>query len=117
MSNDELTPERFWEIMAAMPEPQPVFYRLYHDDQGQPLFYTMEDVPGTYIEITAEQYRDYDFRVQVQDGQLIKVSWTTTQKLERSDSGTPCHPDNVAVVVSMDQPHQCWSKQTYDHKN
>ena len=44
------------DIHAAMPEPQPVFYSLYHDDQGHPLFYSMEDLPGTYIDVTPEQY-------------------------------------------------------------
>lgn len=118
MSNqDSMTEDEFWAILAAAPEPQPIFYRLYHDEQGQPLFYTMEDVPGTYIEITQEQHAAGAFNVRVENGKLITITWVTTEKLEPTDTGTACHPDNVAIVVSQQQTHQCWSKQTYEHKS
>ena len=115
MSNqDLLTEERFWAILAAMPEPVPAFYRLYHDDRGQPLFYSMEDVPGTYVEITQEQFAAAATNIRVRDGKLVTVTWITTEKLVPQNSGTPCHHDNVAIVVQPDQPHQCWSKKTYE---
>lgn len=100
------------DIHAAMPEPQPVFYRLYHDDQGHPLFYSMEDLPGTYIDITPEQYARSLMRVRVRNGQLVPVTWQTAQKLTPGDSGTLCHSQDVAVVV--DQNGTYWSKRTYE---
>jgi hypothetical protein len=109
-----MTPEEFWSILHAIPEPQPVSYLLYHDDQGLPLFYSMEAVPGTYIEIDQETFARGSMNVRVRDGKLIEVSWAVTRKLVPGNSGTPCHPDNVAVVVAEDQPHTRWSKQTYE---
>jgi hypothetical protein len=50
----------------------------------------------------------------VQDGRLVEITWATTTKLVPGNSGSPCHPDNVAVIVAEDQPHTCWSKQTYE---
>lgn len=109
-----MTPEDFWSILHSMPEPQPVFYRLYYDDQGQPLFYSMEDRSGTYIEIDQETFARSASNVRVRDGRLVEITWATTTKLVPGDSGSPCHPDNVAVIVTVDQPHTRWSKKTYE---
>jgi hypothetical protein len=109
-----MTPEEFWSILHNMPEAKPVFYRLYHDADGVPLFYSMEDRPGTYIEIDQETFARGASNVRVRDGRLVEVTWATTTKLVHSNSGSPCHPDNVAVIVAEDQPHQRWSKRTYE---
>lgn len=109
-----MTPEDFWSILHNMPEPKPVFYRLYHCDQGRPLFYSMADEPGTYIEIDQETFARGSMNVRVRNGQLVQVTWATTTKLVPSNSGSPCHPDNVAVIVAEDQPHIKWNKQTYE---
>ena len=100
------------EYEMNFPEPAPVFYRLYHNESGVPLFYSMEDVPGTYIEITAEAFAQSSSKVRVRDGKLVELTWITTARLEHSDTGIPCHPQDVSVVVSTNQTHHCWSKQT-----
>ena len=105
--------DEFWSILHAMPEPRPVVYRLYHLD-GVPLFYSMEDLPGTYIEIDAETFSRSPMHVRVRDGRLVESVWRTTTRLVPSDTGTACHPDNVAIVVAETEPHQRWSKQTYE---
>ncbi len=109
-----MTPEQLQQMFRATPEPPPLFYRLYHDEHGRPLFYSMEDCPGTYIEITPEEYHRNNSNVRVRDGQLVEVTWKTTTKLVPGNSGSPCHPDNVAVIVAENQPHTKWSKQTYE---
>jgi hypothetical protein len=109
-----MTPEEFWSILHNMPEPKPVSYRLYHDADGIPLFYSMEDQPGTYIEIDQETFSCSASNVRVRDGKLVEIAWQTTFKLVPGNSGSPCHPDNVAVIVAEDQPHTKWSKQTYE---
>ena len=109
-----MTPEQFWSILHNMPEPKPVFYRLYYDADGMPLFYSMEDRPGTYIEIDQATFARGATNVRVRDGKLIEITWATTTKLVPGNSGSPCHPDNVAVIVAESQPHIRWSKRTYE---
>ena len=110
MNWDELV-----DIYLNVPEPRPVFYRLYHDAQGVPLFYSMEDVPGTYIEIDQKTFARNASNIRVRDGKIVELTWRTTARLEQTDGiGTPCYPSDVAIVVSPEQPHQCWSKQTYE---
>lgn len=109
-----MTPEELIALFQAVPESPPPFFRLYHDADGFPLFYSMAHEPGTYIEITPEEYHRNKSNVRVRDGKLVEITWTTTAKLVPGNSGTPCHPDNVAVVVAEDQPHIRWSKRTYE---
>jgi len=109
-----VTPEQLQQLFQTAPEPQAPFFRLYHDDQGHLLFYSMEDRPGTYIEIDQETFARSATNVRVRNGQLVEITWTTTTKLVPGNSGSPCHPDNVAVIVAEDQPHIKWSKRTHE---
>jgi hypothetical protein len=106
-----MTPEQFWNILHTVPESHPLFYRLYHDDQGHPLFYSMEDLPGTYIDVDAETYARSPMNVRVRDGQLFELK-SAVRRLVPGETGTPCHPNNVTIVVPTDEPHQRWSMKT-----
>jgi len=108
-----LTEEEFWGALKAMPESKPVFYRLYHRE-GFPLFYSMEDLPGTYIEIDAETFARSPTNIRVRNGKLVESKWKTTSKLVPSETGTPCHPDDICIVVNPEYEHQYWSKKTYE---
>lgn len=101
-------------LTTPWPEPEPVFYRLYHDDRGQPLFYSMEDVPGTYIEIDQPTYARSSMWVRVVDGRLVDVQWRTASKLVPADTGQLCHARDVCIVASQ-QPGQHWRPNTDEH--
>jgi hypothetical protein len=105
--------EEFWAILHAMPEPQPVFWRLYYNQLGEPITYSMEDMPGTYIDVDPETYARAPWNVRVQAGRLIEAK-PSVRRLAPGDSGTPCHPDNVAIVVAQTEPHQRWSMKTHE---
>jgi len=109
-----MTPKELIALFQSAADPQQPFFRLYHDAEGKPLFYSMADEPGTYIEIDQETYARNASNVRVRDGKLVEVTWKTTTKLVPGNSGSPCHPDNVAVIVAEDRPHQRWSKKTYE---
>ena len=100
-------------IHAALPEPAPVFYRLYYDDQGVPLFYSQEDLPGNYLELTQEQYAQGKSNIRVRHGKIVELTWTTSYKLVPGITGTACDPRDVAVVTAQ-EPATHWSKRTYE---
>ena len=106
-----MTPEEFWGILHAMPEPNPVFWRLYYNDTGLPVCYSMEDLPGNYIDIDAETFALAPANVRVVNNQLKYITVRTSNKLVPGPTGTQCHPQSVAVVV--EQNGIPWSKQTY----
>jgi hypothetical protein len=77
----------------------------------------MEDVPGTYIEIDLETYRQGASHIRVVNGKIVETIWRPTSKLTPNAFGVPCHPSDVAVIVSEDQPHTKWRKRDYNEPN
>lgn len=109
-----MTPEeQFWaEVNSLLKpvEPSAAVFRLYYNEHGRPIVYTMEELNGNYIEVDRETYLAASMNVRVQDNKLVKLetAWSFG-KLVPSQQGTPCDPNNVAVVVALDQPHILWS--------
>ena len=105
------TTDNFWEVWNdfTWPEPKPVFFRLYHDDAGRLLFYSMEDLPGNYIEIDAETFALGPGNVLVVNGKLTYTDTKIYNKPVPNGQGTPCAPDNVCIVVDETEPHTKWS--------
>ena len=109
------TTNNFWEAFKNWDPPAPplIFFRLYYNDQGRPLFYTMEDLPGNYIEVDRETYVIGTMNVKVVDNKLIKIQTQHFTKLVPSNSGTPCSPHDVCIVVDS-TPNTKWSLKTND---
>jgi hypothetical protein len=116
------TTDNFWAAFNAWePDPpKPVFFRLYYNESGNPTFYTMEDLPGNYIEIDAATFARASPTVRVVNGKLVELPRQQITKLVPvSDSidGVACDPRNVAVVVDNTQPlvpYTKWSLKTYE---
>jgi hypothetical protein len=106
-----MTEEEFWAALAPLPESPAPVYRLYYNDAGEPLFYSMEPMPGKYITITKEMYHNPPTHVQVVNNELKITKHVTATRLYPNGTGTPCHPNNVGIVVDELEPHIKWSKQ------
>ena len=107
----ELTEQEFWSILQAVPEPTPVSYRLYYNDDGSPNIYSMEELPGNYIDIYQKTYVLTPFNVRVVNGKLIYIDPVIiVKKLQPNDSnGTACDPRDVCVVVDPGRQHTKWT--------
>jgi len=114
--NTNETTENFWQVWNSFTWPEPVTptYRCYYLDNGDVDFYTMEDLPGNYIEVDQQTYVLALKPARVVDGRLeIVKPKVTVQKLAPSHStGTLCHVHDVAVVVKNSGVN--WSLHTYE---
>jgi hypothetical protein len=107
----DLTEEKFWKVLQSAAEPMPIFYRLYYNDDGTPIIYSMETLPGNYIDVDQQTYVLAPFNVKVVNSKLIYINpVVTVKKLQPNTiNGTACDPRDVCVVVSQDQPHVKWN--------
>lgn len=111
--SDQATTDNFFEAWAAWnrADPPPVFFRLYYNELGEPLFYSMEDLPGNYIEIDQPTYARQSYDVRVVNGKLHIIDRSKNiARLKPSIYGTSCHPGDVCIVVSEDRPNTKWKK-------
>lgn len=112
------TTQNLLDVMKnfSWPESKPIRYRLYHDDQGQPLFYSMEDLPGTYIEVDQITYVTSSSNVRVVDGKLTVVSPSASVTKLRPDAtqGVACDKRDICVVIDSNLPHQRWKQRSND---
>lgn len=108
------TTENFLQAWSEFEWPEPVVasYRLYYNNDGTPKCYSMDHMPDKYIEVDAETFAQRPWHVRVVDSKLIFVDPpVAVQKLQiNSESGTPCHLQDVCVVVTENQSHIKWKK-------
>lgn len=108
-----MTEQDFFAALSAIPDPKPITYRLYHDDQGRLLFYSMDDQPGTWVEIDQAFYTRSPHRVRVIDGRIHELEWRQSVKLRPHQTGTPCHPRDVTIVHDHSDA-QRWAITAYE---
>ena len=100
--SDRETTDNFWKVFNGFhwPEARPVFYRCYYHDDGTPDFYTMEDLPGQWIEVTKEIYLMSPHHARVIDGKLkIFEPKKFISKLKPNQlHGTRCDPRDICVI-------------------
>jgi hypothetical protein len=108
------TTQNLLDVFASLEpwHPPVVFWRLYYNEAGVPLFYTQEDKPGNYIDVTPEQYQRASMQVKVVDRKLVELTTKRTRKLMPSETGTPCYPSDVSIVVPETDQHQRWRIKT-----
>jgi len=107
----QITEEEFWAALHNLPGVAPIFYRLYYNDDGSPIIYSMEELPGNYIEVDQQTYVLSAFNVRVVDSKLVYIKPVITVKKLQPNlvTGITCAPQDVCVIVDPDQPHVKWN--------
>jgi hypothetical protein len=106
----------FWSEVEKLLDPDHppnIFYRLYYDDLGNVLFYSMEDLPGNYIEIDRDTFASGPLNVRVRNGRLMEIT-QSSNKLIPGSVGTTCHPNDVSVVTEAGQR---WTMKNYESED
>lgn len=102
------------------PPPQLIEYRLYHDDQGRPLFMASSGFPdsGNYILISRELYDRANYsNLRVVNGELkvIDISGQHRVQLHKSDSGFSVVNGHANLLVEKADNYT--DIEYYDYKN
>jgi hypothetical protein len=106
-----MTEQEFWAILLDVPEPRPIFYRAYYNSEGWVECYSMEDLPGKYIDIDQPTYVTAPY-ARVINGKLTVIKPTSTiTKLVPNTAGTQCDTRDVCVVTKSDKNTK-WSLKT-----
>lgn len=90
---------------------KPVEYRLYYGEAGEVVTYTCEDLPGTYIVITKEQFAEARWDATVVDGRLTyKDRITHVIKLAKNGvEGVKTSKYDINIITDVD--YNYWSKE------
>lgn len=94
------------------PEPAKPNFRLYHNDDGSPKCYSMDELPDKYVEVDAETFALRPWNVRVVNGKLIYIQPSVVvQKLKPNTAvGISCDPRDVCIIVTQQHPHIKWNQ-------
>jgi hypothetical protein len=106
-----MTEQEFWDILFDVPEPRPIFYRAYYNSEGWVECYSMEDLPGNYIDVDQPTYVLAPQARVINEKLVIVRPSSTITKLVPSDTGTRCDTRDVCVVTESDKNIK-WSLKT-----
>lgn len=113
--------DSFWEAVGAHNWEQPeqrIEYRLYYNpEDGTPVCYSMEDVPGTFIVVDRQTYAEMRYDIIVRNEKIIYISVPQSWKLVQTDTADyACHSSDIALVVDNDYANKTYwkAKITYE---
>lgn len=82
-----------------------VKFKVYYDTAGRILHYSMEDLPGVWIEVTPEQYSEMRMDATVQDGKLVythqqqDIHKLVPVRGRKSPGDTLCSKYDVNIII------------------
>ena len=87
-----------------------VEYRLYYDDNGQPLFYSTEELDGKYIVVSQTEHTQGRYDITIHNNKVVYPTEYIYQKLVHNEEGTECDINDVSIIGNG----QKWSLTKYE---
>ena len=107
--------DAFWQAVSDfVPTVTTVEYRLYYDNQGVPLYYSCEHLPGNYIVVSAEVYAQGRYDCKIVDGTIKYPIQIKSAKLVPSTKGTSCYVKDVSIISNTETDAQHWKLKIYE---
>ena len=85
-------------------------YRLYYDEDGNPLFYTTEKPNGEYIVVDKQDYINARYDIKIVNNTIIRPKNYIYNKLVPSETGTTTSSDDVSIISDTGQK---WNLKRY----
>jgi hypothetical protein len=114
------TVEEFAEMFKAFKPVVPTEFRLYYNDEGDPLFYTCEKPDGKYITVSSNVYFANRMDVKVIDGKIKYLAdYITLSKFSPGTAGIKCAKEDINIIVSDDYDGETitWDVEINEFKN
>lgn len=108
--------DSFWQAVSEL-EPTvstEIEYRLYYDTNGEPLYYTCEDLPGNYVVVSTEVYAQGRYDCKIIAGQIRYPAQIKYAKLVPGTKGTACYIKDVSIISNTETDSQYWKLRTYE---
>lgn len=107
--------DNFWQAAANFSHTEvAVEYRLYYNDQGTPLHYSCEDLPGNYVVVSAEVYAQGRYDCRIVDGEIKYPAQVKYTKLVPDTKGTACYAKDVSIVSATETDAKHWKLKIYE---
>jgi len=102
-------------LMEFVPEPpRKIEFRVYYDrDSGEVLEYTTDAREGSFLVVSKDIFHENRFDVRIKDGKIIRIK-PSLGKLIPAESGTPCDPRDVSIVIDDVPDAKKWKLHTYE---
>lgn len=90
-------------------------YRIYYNPvDGSIIEYSNEIKEAPYIIVDKNIWNQNRFEFKIKEGKLVAPK-PVVGKLIPSQDGTPCHPDDITLIVSAGSAATHWKNHTYDN--
>lgn len=107
--------DSFWQAAAEfISDKVEVEYRLYYDEQGMPLYYTCDQLPGNFVAVSAEVYAQGRYDCKVVNGEIKYPAQIKYAKLIPSTKGTACYIKDVSIISPTETDAQHWKLRVYE---
>jgi hypothetical protein len=103
-------------IVFEAPKIEPPEFRLYYNDDGSIKYYCGDKSgEGNYIVIDSHTFAQARYDVMVVEGQIVSAKPKhIIHKLMPGNKGTPCHKEDISIIITEDIEHTKWDLVSYE---